>query len=130
MSAEAGAAPLTVYYDQSCPLCRREIALYRGRADADFVDVSDPANVPGDLTEAEAMGKFHVREDGRLLSGAAAFAALWRHTRGLRSVGRVAGLYGVRHVLEGFYRAFLLVRPRLQRTLRSVTGERERTACR
>lgn len=116
-------ADVTVYYDASCPLCRREIALYRGRAEADFVDVSDPRNVPPDLSAEAAMARFHVRSAGRLLSGAAAFAALWRVTRGLRLLGRVAGLPGVRHGLEVAYRGFLLVRPTIQRGARRALCE-------
>jgi predicted DCC family thiol-disulfide oxidoreductase YuxK len=118
-------ADVTVYYDASCPLCRREIAIYRGRTDARFVDVSDPDNLPRDLSAEEAMARFHVREDGRLLSGAAAFAALWRVTRGFRLAGRIAGLPGVRHGLEGLYRAFLVVRPLVQRSVRRATCEAE-----
>lgn len=117
-------AEVTVYYDASCPLCRREIALYQGRANADFVDVSDPANVPADLTASAAMARFHVREGEKLHSGASAFGALWRHTRGWSLLGRFAGLPLVREVLEGTYRAFLLVRPAMQR-LAGKGGRRE-----
>lgn len=122
-------ADITVYYDASCPLCRREIALYRDRADAAFVDVSNPHNVPADLTAEAAMARFHVREGPKLLSGAAAFASLWRVTRGFRTLGRIAALPGVRHLLEGAYRAFLLVRPGVQRL---AGGERscESQSCR
>lgn len=116
---------MTVYYDASCPLCRREISVYRGRSDARFVDVSDPANVPADLTAEAAMARFHVRAGNRLLSGASAFAALWRETRGFRLLGRVAGLPGIRHGLELVYRAFLLVRPAIQRGVRRAVCEAE-----
>ncbi|WP_420392440.1 thiol-disulfide oxidoreductase DCC family protein [Acuticoccus sp.] len=119
-------ADLTVYYDASCPLCRREVALYRGRSKAAFVDVSDPANLPPDLSAEAAMARFHVRRDGALLSGAAAFAALWRATRGLGHLGRLAALPVVTPALERSYRGFLLVRPWLQRRMR----RREAAACR
>lgn len=112
------AADLTVYYDGSCPLCLREIAFYRRRADARFVDVSRPAALPPDLSERDAMARFHVRDGERLVSGAAAFAALWRHTPGLRLAGRIGSLPGVRHALEFLYRAFLIVRPAIQRAVR------------
>ncbi|MEM0907115.1 MAG: DUF393 domain-containing protein [Pseudomonadota bacterium] len=109
---------VTVYYDASCPLCRREIAFFQGRADADFVDISNPDNVPPDLTASAAMARFHVREASVLHQGAAAFAALWRTTPGFKSVGKVAALPGIRHALEGAYRAFLVVRPAIQRVVR------------
>ncbi|WP_397534713.1 thiol-disulfide oxidoreductase DCC family protein, partial [Roseateles sp.] len=79
------AAPLLVLYDGSCPLCRREISIYRDlrpNAPLCFADVSDPAlplpdGVSGP-TRAQLMARFHVRAaDGQLLSGAAAFLALW-----------------------------------------------------
>lgn len=124
----ATVADVTVYYDASCPLCRREIALYRRRADARFVDVSDPANVPAELAPDEAMARFHVREGDTLVSGAAAFAALWRATRGLRLLGRLAELPGVRPALDLAYTLFLKLRPRLQRWVRAATGEPGRGA--
>ncbi len=133
-----GATGLVVYYDGACPLCRREIALYSGRAAATFVDVSDPRNAPADLSPAAAMARFHVREEGRLLSGAAAFAALWRRTRGWRWLGRLAALPGATAALEHAYRGFLRVRPRLQRlagaracdTAACHTGSRQDTRSR
>ena len=69
-------AVLTVYFDGSCPLCKREIALYRRLPEAvnlAWVDVSlDQALGPA-LTCQAAMARFHVRHsDGRLVSGAAA----------------------------------------------------------
>ncbi|MEM7696069.1 MAG: DUF393 domain-containing protein [Pseudomonadota bacterium] len=116
-------ADVTVYYDASCPLCRREIALYRGRAEAEFVDVSDPGNVPPDLSAEAAMARFHVRERGRLYDGAAAFAALWRQTRGFRTLGRIAALPGIRHGLDVAYAGFLKIRPFIQRQVRGRTCE-------
>ncbi|MEM8663244.1 MAG: DUF393 domain-containing protein [Pseudomonadota bacterium] len=118
---------LIVYYDASCPLCRREIAMFQGRAEAQFVDVSTASNVPPDLSPDAAMARFHVREGGSLLSGAAAFAALWRRTPGLRLAGRLAALRGVRHGLELGYRGFLRVRPFIQRLAR---GGRRAPSCR
>ena len=126
--AEPSADDLTVYYDGSCPLCRREIALYRGRARADFVDVSDPKNLPADLSAPAAMARFHVRDGGRLVSGAMAFAALWRATPRLRTLGRIAQAPGVSSVLEASYAAFLRVRPALQRLVRRRADEA--SACR
>ncbi|MEM9220856.1 MAG: DUF393 domain-containing protein [Pseudomonadota bacterium] len=120
-------ADVTVYYDASCPLCRREIALYRHRAEAEFVDVSVASNVPDDLSPQAAMARFHVREGDQLLSGAVAFAALWRKTPGFRIVGRIAGLPLVRHGLELAYCGFLVVRPSVQRLF---GGRQEAGRCR
>lgn len=79
------APPLTVLYDGACPLCRREIGIYRGlrplRSEAPvcFADVSDAAlPLPPGITRAQLLARFHVRgRDGQLHSGARAFLLLW-----------------------------------------------------
>ena len=122
--AEPMASPeLTVYYDGSCPLCRREIALYR-RLDAarllEWVDVSAPAAMGEGLTCEAAMRRFHVRDaQGRLFSGAAAFCRLWMALPGWRWLGRFCSLPPMLWLLELAYRAFLPMRPRLQRWMGS-----------
>ncbi|MBF9149698.1 thiol-disulfide oxidoreductase DCC family protein [Novosphingobium jiangmenense] len=111
---------LTVWYDGACPLCSREIAtmrqLDRGKAIA-FVDIADPAT-PCPIDRDAALARFHVEEDGRILSGAAAFAAMWRAIPALRWLGLLARVRPVELVLERGYRAFLLIRPRLQRLMK------------
>jgi predicted DCC family thiol-disulfide oxidoreductase YuxK len=116
---------LTVYYDGACPLCRAEIDYYRRRPGADaiaFVDVSSSA--PGEGLSCEvALARFHVREpDGRLLSGAAAFARLWRALPGWRWFGRLIGTRAVLPVAELAYRGFLPLRPRLSRAFGRPRG--------
>ncbi|GAA5166098.1 DUF393 domain-containing protein [Viridibacterium curvum] len=113
-------APLTVLYDGDCPLCRREMALYRSlepRAPLCFVDISDTRTaLPPGRTRAELLARFHLRNpDGELLSGAAAFVALWAALPGWRWLARMAHLPGVEWLLERCYRLFLRLRPRLQR---------------
>lgn len=83
----------------------------RGRID--FVDASGPASCPVD--RAELLARFHAMEDGRLLSGAAAFAAMWRAIPVLRPIGLIARNRLVLNLLERAYLRFLVVRPRLQR---------------
>lgn len=108
---------LTVWFDGACPLCRREIALMQRldkRGAIDFVDVAAPDGVCP-LDRAELLARFHARENDRMLSGAAAFAAMWRAIPALRPLGLAARLPGVLPLLELGYRAFLKVRPLLQR---------------
>lgn len=111
---------LTVWHDGSCPLCRREIALMRRldrRGAIEFVDASDPGTTcPADRDAL--LARFHASEDGRMVSGAAAFAAMWRAIPVLRPLGLAARNSVVLAVLERTYRGFLRVRPRLQALMR------------
>lgn len=111
----------TVYFDGTCPLCRREIAFYKRRKGADQVcwiditEVEDGEFGPG-LDRDAALKRFHVRQaDSTLLSGGAAFAALWAALPRLRFLGLVFQLPVLRTVIEIGYRGFLSVRPALQK---------------
>ncbi len=109
-----------VWFDGGCPLCRREIAVMRrlDRAGAiQFLDVASPDEGSCPLDRAELLARFHAMEDGRLVSGAAAFAAMWRAIPPLRPLGLLARNPFVLRVLEAGYRTFLRVRPRLQRVV-------------
>ncbi|MEO1282666.1 MAG: DUF393 domain-containing protein [Pseudomonadota bacterium] len=119
-----------VFFDGSCPLCRSEIAFYQKRTDdstVTYTDVSEAHRAGRDVVaglDAEtAMSRFHVRDhDGQLLSGAVAFAALWRAVPGFKTAGKIAALWGIRHILEIAYRGFLVFRPSIQRF---VSGRQE-----
>jgi predicted DCC family thiol-disulfide oxidoreductase YuxK len=110
---------LQVWYDGACPLCQREIALMRRldrRGAIAFVDVAaSEAACPVD--RATLLTRFHVRENGQMLSGAAAFAAMWRAIPLLRPVGLVARGPGMLWLLERAYQGFLRWRPALQRLI-------------
>jgi predicted DCC family thiol-disulfide oxidoreductase YuxK len=109
---------MIVYFDGSCPLCRAEIAYYRRQEGASglcFRDVSQAeGSVEPDLSKEAAMARFHVRRrDGQLVSGAAAFASLWRLLPRWRWASRVAAFPGMLLLLEVGYRLFLPARPAL-----------------
>lgn len=108
---------LTVWFDGACPLCRREIALMRGldrRGAIAFEDVSAPSGVCP-LDRATLLARFHAQEQGgEILSGAAAFAAMWRAIPWLAPLGHAARLPGALWLLERAYLWFLTVRPKLQ----------------
>ncbi|MBM3408637.1 MAG: DUF393 domain-containing protein [Betaproteobacteria bacterium] len=116
-----------VFFDGSCPLCRAEINYYRRRDKGQalcLVDVSVPgAPVPPGLDRDKALSRFHVvADDGKLLSGAAAFAEVWKKVPGWRYAGRLASLPAVSRVLESCYRLFLLLRPTLVRAFVLAQG--------
>ncbi len=115
-----------VWFDGACPLCVREIAwmrrLDRHNAIA-FVDVSRAATQDGagcPVDRSALLARFHALEDGRVVSGAAAFAAMWRAIPLLRPLGLAARNRLVLAGLERLYRLFLRVRPRLQRAARRL----------
>ena len=115
---------LTVMYDGACPLCRREIGLYQSLTPLQTVvwlDVSDTAGTMSVADQARYMARFHVRQkDGKLLSGAAAFVALWLTMPGWRWLGKLGRLPGVTPMLDVLYRGFLHLRPHLQRWMRKA----------
>ena len=114
--------PLTVLYDGACPLCRREIGIYRSlqplQPDAPvcFADVSDTTlPLPPGSTREQLLARFHVRgRDSQLLSGAQAFLALWAALPGWRWLARVGRLPGAAWAMELSYCLFLRWRPMLQ----------------
>ncbi len=119
---EQETAEVTVWYDSGCPLCIREIGLMRRldrRGAIDFVDIQSAVGCPIDTQTL--LERFHAQERGQpIVSGAAAFAAMWRAIPVLRPLGLLARLRPVLWLLERMYRGFLKVRPWLQRRVRRI----------
>ena len=106
-----------VYFDGGCPLCSKEIATYRAARGADqlrWVDAQacDEAALGPALDRKVALARLHVRlADGSLLSGAAAFVAIWQRLPAFRLLAWLARVPGALLLMEGAYRAFLKIRP-------------------
>jgi len=120
--------PVTVWFDGDCPLCAREIGLMR-RLDRSgavtFIDLCDGAPAP--LATPVMLRRLHAREaGGAVVSGAEAFAALWRAIPALRPLGRAARFKPVLWLLEQGYGAFLIVRPVLQVLVRRMDASSRR----
>ncbi len=117
---------VTVWFDGACPMCGREIALLRrldraGRIEFVDIKVGEPASCPLDRTEL--LARFHARERGRdIVSGAAAFATIWRAIPVLAPLGHLLRLPPLLWAGERLYRGYLRIRPRLQRLTRRMTG--------
>lgn len=117
----AAARRLTVWFDGACPLCTREVAFFDWldrRGAIHFEDISQSGS-PCPLDRAQMLARFHAQEQGKpIVSGAAAFAAMWRAIPILRPLGELARVPALLWALERLYLGFLKVRPRLQRLFR------------
>jgi demethoxyubiquinone hydroxylase (CLK1/Coq7/Cat5 family) len=120
---ESPAPTCTVYFDGACPLCRREIAHYRSLPGAEgmsWVDASscDAASLGAGLDRDDALARLHVRrDDGTLVSGAAAFAAIWSRLPAYSALGRLASWRPLLSTMEAAYVAFLRLRRLWRRPL-------------
>lgn len=121
---------VTVWFDGDCPLCVREIALMRRldkRGAIGFENVAGDGSCP--IDRADLLARFHAREaGGPMVSGAAAFAALWRAIPVLAPFGHLARLPPLLWILERAYRGFLRLRPRLQALVRRLDAHPSRDA--
>lgn len=113
-----------ILYNDTCPLCRFEIDHYRTRASATGAPLAfDPlhrAETWG-LTKDQAARALHVRQGDQVLSGLAAFRAIWAGLPGWRWLAVVTGLPGMRQGLGFVYdriAAPLLYRAHLRRQAR------------
>ena len=108
-----------VWFDSACPLCAREIKIMRKLDWFNKVDFVDVLSTPDCPTQREhLLERFHAqRLGGPLLSGAAAFALLWRSLPLLRPLGEIARIPFVLGILEILYLKFLKIRPKLQAAL-------------
>ena len=81
----------------------------------EFVEITNAAPAACPIDRSELLKRFHASKDGHLLSGAAAFAAIWQALPLLRPLGVAARSRWVLFSLEWLYLAFLPIRPLLQR---------------
>ncbi|MFT6104155.1 MAG: putative DCC family thiol-disulfide oxidoreductase YuxK [Paracoccaceae bacterium] len=99
---------LEVIYNAQCPVCRFEIDSYRKYATnkalpLGFRDLSTGDLAAYGLTQDQAARRLHVVTPDGVLSGIAAFIALWQEMPRYRWLALIVGLPGVRHVSIGVY---------------------------
>lgn len=76
--------PITVFYDGQCPICSREVALYRRLAGPDQIawrNLTGSQDVLSDqpFTATEALELLHVRDtDGSIRVGLDAHLLMWQ----------------------------------------------------
>lgn len=122
------AAPITVYFDGYCPVCRREVALYRRLARAGAVVWRDLAG-PVDVVVGESFDRnaaltlLHVRDgDGVLRIGLDAHECLWAALPGWRMLAwLLRRAPRLRSLADAGYRWFTARRPGLVRRRQAVS---------
>jgi predicted DCC family thiol-disulfide oxidoreductase YuxK len=129
MIMQPEASKTAVFFDGSCPLCRAEIDHYGRQIGSEalcFIDVSQAgASLPPGLTRQQAVARFHVLSgDGKLMSGAAAFAKIWSLLPRWRWASRAAAFPAVLTSLEFGYRLFLPIRPLISQLVGRLHGAR------
>lgn len=101
---------LTVIYNDTCPICSREVQAYRDRTDPKKVryhGVSQGGLEQYDLSEDEAARQFHVARGEDRLEGVDAFAALWAQIPRLRWLGWLVTRPGIHALASLVYRGIL-----------------------
>ena len=103
--------PITVHYNESCPVCNAEIEHYRRAANENDAPVAfsaighDPGALAGSgITDPELKRRMHVSTaGGRIASGADAFIAIWRRLPGYRWLAAVVSLPVIRQLASAIY---------------------------
>ena len=119
---------LSVLYDGSCPLCAREIAMYRRQHGTDairWLDVKRGQKVTFRSAYRDKpclRGSTSSGATGQQLSERPGSLELWKAIPKLRLVGRLASLPPVLSILELGYSLFLCVRPTIQKCARTRLG--------
>lgn len=122
---------ITLFYDGACPVCSREVSLYRKLDRRGAIRWHDVVASEGDLgadrvSQADALRVLHARlPDGRLVTGVDAFIAVWDRLPGFRLFARVARWRPVTWILEKGYAWYAPRRKRLTRALAGRTAGRQ-----
>jgi len=101
-----------VFYDGSCPMCRREIAHYlklKSAPNLEWIDISQRQNLLGDygVDYATAMTRFHVLDaQKQWQTGAYGFAEMWSHLAGYRWLARLLRILKLLPLLDAAYVQF------------------------
>ncbi|WP_425039990.1 thiol-disulfide oxidoreductase DCC family protein [Primorskyibacter sp. S187A] len=97
--------PLEVVYNDTCPICSREVSMYKSATDDDVVyhGLSSCDLQRFGLSPEQAAREFHVLHKGELISGLAAFALLWERMPRMKWLARLVRIPVLSIVLEWIY---------------------------
>lgn len=118
----SGNFDLNVYYDGLCPLCTKEIDIYREKTGSDkinFIDISKPNfnALEEGLDPSRVQKYFHVKKkDASVLTGVDAFIAIWECLDIWRPLQTFAKSTITRPFFDIGYIVFAKVRPIFRRS--------------
>tara|TARA_B100000575_G_C23072452_1_gene617780 strand:- start:414 stop:776 length:363 start_codon:yes stop_codon:yes gene_type:complete len=102
---------ITVFFDDKCGLCSREIAYYKKVASSEFEWVPISADIGClqryGIDTVDALKLLHVVDhSGAVHKGVDSFFVIWRHLDRWRYLAAIASLPLVYQVLKRLYTAF------------------------
>ncbi|MEM7465004.1 MAG: DUF393 domain-containing protein [Pseudomonadota bacterium] len=104
---------LTVFYDGGCPICKKEIELYRKidpQKSLIWQDITSlkQHQIPTGKSRKQLLEIFHVNgSNGEWHTGVDAFGVIWSRLPALRRFSFVFSFPVTRHLAIGFYQLFL-----------------------
>ena len=104
-------ASVTMLYDGGCPLCSKEVAHYKRRdkqSRVSWIDINADSQplTHYSISQEAAMKRLHVIQDGQIVVGARAFAAVWSQLPGYRLIVPIVKLTPIMWLLDNVYNWF------------------------
>ena len=103
---------ITVYYDDQCPLCTREINFYKRKIEPKDAHWEAISNINEEkIDKGKALEKLHVSDsNGNLFVGTDAFIEIWARVPQLNKIAKVMKMPIFKIFLEICYEIFLILR--------------------
>ena len=103
---------ITVYYDDQCPLCTREINFYKRKIEPKDAHWEAISNINEEkIDKGKALEKLHVSDsNGNLFVGTDAFIEIWVRVPELRKIAKIMKMPIFKIFLEICYEIFLILR--------------------
>lgn len=112
---------IEVFFDGSCPLCTREINLYKNTPTSCSISYIDVSSMESSEEKNKLMKRFHIKDQqGNMLSGAKAFVELWKQMKGWKYLAKPFDNKIGLSILEFFYIQFLKIRPIFQKAFKLI----------